>query len=126
MKDINELKNYREKYKRYYGINFGKEFAIHHIDGDRSNNDIKNLLLLPADLHSKYHGERLNIETAFNNNLCTKLTYSGIKLFELQLWYLDKYTEVLKDVSKWVELKFLVDCKTKSYVDIKGISEYGV
>lgn len=126
MKDINELKNYREKYKRYYGIEFGKEFAIHHIDGDRGNNDIKNLLLLPADLHSKYHGERLNIETALNNNLCTKLTYSGIKLFELQLWYIAKYTEVLKDVSKWVELKFLVDSKIKSYEDIKGISGYGV
>ena len=77
-------------------------------------------------MHSKYHGERLNIETALNNNLCTKLTYSGIKLFELQLWYIDKYTEVLEDVSKWVELKFLVDSKTKSYIGIKGISEYGV
>lgn len=55
MKDTNRLKNYREKYKRYYGIEFGKEYAIHHIDLDRTNNDISNLLLLPQELHAKYH-----------------------------------------------------------------------
>lgn len=55
MKDVNKLKDYREKYKRYYGIDFGKEYAVHHIDFDRTNNDISNLLLLPSELHSKYH-----------------------------------------------------------------------
>ncbi len=30
-------------------------FQIHHIDGDRANNDIKNLVALPKSLHSKYH-----------------------------------------------------------------------
>lgn len=55
MKDTNKLKNYREKYKRYYGIDFGSEYSIHHIDFDRTNNDISNLLLLPKELHAKYH-----------------------------------------------------------------------
>ena len=43
MKDIEKLKDYRKKYKRYFGIDFGKEYAIHHIDGDHSNNDINNI-----------------------------------------------------------------------------------
>lgn len=55
MKDINQLKDYRTKYKRFYNIEFGKEYAIHHIDFDRTNNDISNLVLLPTELHSKYH-----------------------------------------------------------------------
>lgn len=55
MKDANKLKNYREKYKRYYDIEFGTEFVVHHIDLDRENNDISNLLLLPRELHAKYH-----------------------------------------------------------------------
>ena len=38
---------YREKYKRYYRIEFSKEYVVHHIDFDRENNDISNLLLLP-------------------------------------------------------------------------------
>ena len=55
MKDISKLKNYREKYKRYYGIEFGKDYEIHHIDLNHDNNDIDNLVLLPKELHRKYH-----------------------------------------------------------------------
>lgn len=55
MKDINKLKDYRKKYKRFYTIEFNEDFAIHHIDFDRSNNDISNLLLLPKELHARYH-----------------------------------------------------------------------
>lgn len=49
------LKNARAKYKRFYGIDFGDEYDIHHIDLDKSNNDIENLLLLPKELHKEYH-----------------------------------------------------------------------
>ena len=55
MKDISKLKNYREKYKRYYGIEFGRDYEIHHIDLNHDNNDIDNLVLLPKELHRKYH-----------------------------------------------------------------------
>lgn len=55
MKDTSELKDYRKKYKRHYGIEFGSDYAIHHMDFNRSNNDIENLLLLPKELHNRYH-----------------------------------------------------------------------
>lgn len=55
MKDTSKLKDYREKYKRFYNIEFGAEYVVHHIDLDRTNNDISNLLLLPRELHAKYH-----------------------------------------------------------------------
>lgn len=55
MKDINKLKDYRKKYKRYYGIDFGSDFVVHHLDFNRENNDISNLLLMPKELHEKYH-----------------------------------------------------------------------
>lgn len=32
-----------------------KEFVVHHINHDRGDNRVKNLLLLPKKLHSKYH-----------------------------------------------------------------------
>ncbi len=47
--------NYRNKFKRYYGINFSSDYVVHHIDLDRENNDINNLMLLPKKLHAKYH-----------------------------------------------------------------------
>ncbi len=43
MKDMNKLKDYRLKYKRYYGIDFGDNYVIHHIDLNHNNNNIKNL-----------------------------------------------------------------------------------
>lgn len=47
--------NYRKKYKEYYGIDFDKTFDVHHIDLDRNNNEIDNLILLPKNLHEQYH-----------------------------------------------------------------------
>lgn len=47
--------NYRQLYKEWYGIEFGRDMAVHHIDYDRTNNEIDNLLLLPMELHIQYH-----------------------------------------------------------------------
>lgn len=47
--------NYRKFYKEYYGIDFGSEYVIHHIDFNQQNNNINNLILLPQTLHSRYH-----------------------------------------------------------------------
>ena len=109
MKDINSLKNYREKYKRYYGIDFGKEYAIHHIDFDRSNNDISNLLLLPRELHAKYH-LILNaisvspdkpkadgfIDVRISNAIITEY---NAKMFEL-------LPETIAECNKWLRWKY--------------------
>ncbi len=46
---------YREKYKQHYGIKFGKEYEVHHLDFNHKNDDIENLVLLPAGLHRKFH-----------------------------------------------------------------------
>lgn len=48
--------NYRKFYAEYYGIKWDpKKFQVHHIDGDRSNNSIENLVLLPTELHQLFH-----------------------------------------------------------------------
>lgn len=49
------MANYRAIYKKYFGIDFDKNYVVHHMDFNRNNNDISNLLLLPKELHSKYH-----------------------------------------------------------------------
>ena len=48
--------NYVKFYKQSLNIDFdSSKFEVHHIDQDRSNNDIENLLLLPKELHHQYH-----------------------------------------------------------------------
>lgn len=119
MKDASKLKNYREKYKRYYGITFGKEYAIHHIDGNRENNDISNLLLLPTKLHSRYHASRDIFLSYAKDGLCLDLTYSGACLRGLQFYQLDDLRNVLSELQEWVEAKHLADIGYAVYPKFK-------
>jgi hypothetical protein len=51
--------NYRKIWESHYGDipkdDQGRSFDIHHIDGDRSNNDIGNLIALSIEDHYKIH-----------------------------------------------------------------------
>lgn len=49
------IPDYNKLYKNYYNIGFGEEYVIHHIDENRKNNNISNLILLPRELHAEYH-----------------------------------------------------------------------
>lgn len=49
------MTDYRNIYAEHYGIEIPIGYVVHHIDGNRENNDIVNLLLMPARLHCKYH-----------------------------------------------------------------------
>lgn len=48
--------DYRRLYEETYGILLEPNgLEVHHIDHNRKNNDIKNLVALPTDLHHRYH-----------------------------------------------------------------------
>ena len=50
------MKNYKKIYEDYFGIKWDpKQFEIHHLDMNRENNNISNLVLLPKKLHKEYH-----------------------------------------------------------------------
>jgi hypothetical protein len=48
-----------------------KEFAVHHINHNREDNRVNNLILLPKKLHSKYH-TLLNLATAYGIDILSK------------------------------------------------------
>ena len=50
------MENYRKIYADYYGIEWDSQlFEIHHINRNRNDNNIYNLVLLPKKLHKEYH-----------------------------------------------------------------------
>jgi hypothetical protein len=53
------MTDYRKIYKKYHGSipvdNFGRTYDIHHIDSDRTNNAIDNLVALSIDDHYNLH-----------------------------------------------------------------------
>lgn len=106
---------YREKYKRHYGIEFGKNYVIHHIDEDRTNNDISNLILLPHVLHSKYHHCKTMMLFQMQNGFAFNLSYSASCVRSLQFSHLDEFREVLKEIQVWIERKHLADMGHDAY-----------
>ena len=99
-------KNYRKKYKRHYNIDFDSSYAIHHIDGNHENNDINNLVLLPAKLHSKYHFQKQIIDaqkipTMISGNSASSETY--------YLNCIEEFIETLKECNKWYDYKMYLE-----------------
>lgn len=45
----------RKIYKEFLGKDIPKGMDIHHIDEDPTNDDLSNLLMLPKELHGRYH-----------------------------------------------------------------------
>lgn len=92
--------DYRKLYKDYYGIDFGDDYVIHHIDRNRENNNIGNLLLLPLSLHQRLHFiwnqmEALSLtEMMYNSTICGK---AQELCYDMQ--------EILEDCQNWVRRK---------------------
>ena len=108
MKDISELKNYRIKYKRYFGIDFGKGYVVHHIDGDRENNDIENLVLLPAKLHARYHFQKQIVES---QQMPTRITGNGLHRQSYYLNCMESFLKTLDECNNWHDYKmYLSGC----------------
>lgn len=65
----------------YYNGTIPKGYDVHHVDGDRYNNDISNLQLLERSEHKKLHGRQLTQEQREwkRNNLNTKARPKAIE-----------------------------------------------
>ena len=49
------MTDYKKLYAQTYGITWDADLEIHHIDRNRQNNNISNLILLPGYLHRELH-----------------------------------------------------------------------
>lgn len=100
--------NYNAKFKRHYGIKFDKKYIVHHIDENRGNNDISNLMVLPRGLHSKYHILKRIID---NNRLPTTINGNQANNRTMLSNYYERFLEVLNECNKWHDFKMYLDGK---------------
>ena len=108
--------NYNKLYKQYYGIKFGRNYVVHHIDGNHDNNDMANLLLLPRWLHSQYHVLKAVIE---NHPLPTLIGGNQVKQSTYYLDYYERFIDTLKECNRWYDYKMHIDGKIPNIHGIK-------
>ena len=101
--------NYRKFYEKEV-CKIPDGFVIHHIDFDRNNNKIHNLVMLPSRLHSQYHFYKTQI-SHMNEVIETKMTllanccvYRNKKYIE----FLVKFQEIYEECCRWVIKKEVI------------------
>jgi hypothetical protein len=109
-----------ERYKQYYSKHFfvdidNDKFHVHHIDFDRENNDMGNLLVLPAALHRRYHAVLAEIdknEAYVPYAICTNRVTSESFNYAL----LCEYMEVYAKCEEWMGRKEEADMEFERVV----------
>ena len=110
------IKRLQKKFKRYYGLEFGKDYQIHHIDLNHNNNDINNLMIIPKELHEKYHKALYNVELMSEGNRLEKVfrfdvrpTGNGINYQSFAYDNLAKFMEIMQKMNIWYDYKLYLD-----------------
>ena len=55
-------------WEHHYNKTVPNGCIVHHIDGDKLNNKINNLICVPNDVHVKYHAKRIAKESNYNKS----------------------------------------------------------
>lgn len=105
------MSNYRTFFKNYYHLSFDKNIHVHHIDHNRENNSIENLVAIPSELHQKYHTFMIDADYAISRSggihnffftLDQTFWIDGKKMFVI----MQEYYELMQP---WRRLKTLLD-----------------
>ena len=96
--------NYRKAYKQRYRIDFGSDYDIHHIDMNRENNNIQNLILLPKELHQRLHRSIINAamkgKDVFKYECCANQLVCGMLATQLQ-----EAAKIYEELQYWASCK---------------------
>lgn len=109
-----------------------KYFHIHHIDSDRNNNDISNLVALPMQTHLRYHGLfqrylsslRLHLEDrTFVQHKCGDLT--SPEQIDNFIAMMQEVKERYIDYYSWIEFRnFLLFISSKGELALNNYEHY--
>jgi len=101
---MNYIKFYKKETNKDYNT---REYSIHHIDEDRENNSIENLVMLPKRLHNKYHflkncsgGNTLTI-----NPKIVSILESGCGYNTFAINAMEKFLKCWQECNEWCDYK---------------------
>lgn len=98
--------DYRQLYRDYFGIEFDNTMVIHHIDFDRTNNDIDNLIMIPRRLHAKYHLHVSQLGGTGDGIINYDMRVNG-DTYRIQ--ELRGLADALDEIMQWVRIKWQME-----------------
>lgn len=100
--------NYRKFYQEQTKTKLPKNFEVHHIDLNRENNDITNLVAIPKKLHQELHSTFDSIyipEDKFELLPQGILGIKGNGFNSFVFKQFELYAEVCQEVGKWMDYR---------------------
>ena len=99
--------NYRKYYEQQTKQKLPKGFDVHHLDFNRENNNISNLVALPKKTHNKYHFllQQTGIDLSpitINDLIPSGIINKGCAFLYHRLQALNSFLEVYQEVQEWV------------------------
>lgn len=98
--------DYRKIYQEHYRITIPDGFEIHHINKDREDNRIENLMLLPARVHRDLHIIDNSLGPAFlsNKNYVTTIANNAHELSFIH-GIVDLWSKIIPSLMYWAMVK---------------------
>jgi hypothetical protein len=101
-----DIKNYIKFYKKITNTKFDSNlYHIHHIDENRNNNIIQNLVMLPKKLHHQYHFYKTDNIIEFKTKITSYLD-KGNFYNDYQYKCLIRFLNIYGKCCEWNDLKY--------------------
>lgn len=98
--------DYRSFYFEKVGsYDFKMSFDIHHIDGNRRNNKIENLVALPTEIHRLYHLRHSDLWPIDKFKETKGILTKGHRYLPAAFELLRKYMDIHNVVCQWIDYR---------------------
>ena len=92
------MPTYRDKYQKFFGF-LPEGYEVHHVDLNRNNNSLINLVALHKEIHNKYHVSLAAIESHLVKFGAFPVNYSLAVSLEF-LYSLSRYIAACEIIQK--------------------------
>ena len=97
--------DYRKFYEKSLDTKLKKEEEVHHLDRNRENNEIINLVAIPRKLHKQYHLCLTMCEFGFKHfNDCSEEIFNAYYC-EIKKWHvqIEKLKKIEKEIDSYIQ-----------------------
>lgn len=99
------MEDYRKIYEERCHITIPDDYEIHHIDFDRNNNDIRNLVMLPKELHQQYHKCVEEIQKFYIQETITSILDNGNGINRMNKYYYENFINVWEKCCEYADYR---------------------